>query len=629
MGLTAVPTITGMSYQALLFCPDDKTARVVTQVLTELDFTVEPCNEPFAAVKKLMAQHFDAIVVDCDNEQNAALLFKSARNSGSNQSSLAVAVVEGQAGVAKAFRIGANLVLTKPINVEQSKGTLRVARGLLRKADSGKPAGTPGAEAKAPVSPVFEPSHAPAPAPAPMKPLVAAFTTPNPPAAPPAPVASSETGFEREADHGPRPEPTEAALLESMSDVLPEAKTVSTTPKEYPWQPVSKLAEPMASALRVAAEAAAKPSTASVETATPDWGSPKEAATETRSLTSSSASSSQSGSQGAATAPAPAKHDLKISAQTIKFEDSAAATPVEDKPAEAIEIPTKAPRLEPPTFAALAVKDHEEESDEPQEGGKKAYVIIALVVLAAIFTAYTVYLKTHDSTAPSVAPATPQQMSQAPQAQTSTKPSPASVPANAEPAPQEIVLATPKAAQPQSKKPVDDVTVIKFPDAKSATQPASPTIADQGQAPEPVVVKHDAPAPGPKAAEPDVAPPALIGPADDKALANIAAVSATAVAKPVASTLKVSQGVSQGLLVKRVQPIYPSQALQMRIEGTVLLQANIAKDGKISSVKVLKGDNVLAKAAVDAVKQWTYNPYLLNGEPVEIQTQMTITFKLP
>src|SRR6202008_5206184 len=126
-----------MGYQALLFCPDEKTARTVTHVLNDLEFAVEPCTEPFAAVKKLMAQHFDAVVVDCDNEQNATLLFKSARNSSSNQSSLAVAVVEGQAGVAKAFRIGANLVLTKPINLEQSKGTLRVARGLLRKGDAG------------------------------------------------------------------------------------------------------------------------------------------------------------------------------------------------------------------------------------------------------------------------------------------------------------------------------------------------------------------------------------------------------------------------------------------------------------------------------------------------------------
>ena len=132
-----------MGYQALLFCPDEKTARTVTQVLSELDFTIEPCSEPFAAVKKLTTQHFDAVVVDCDNEQNATLLFKSARNSTSNQSSLAVAVVEGQAGVAKAFRIGANLVLTKPINVEQAKGTLRVARGLLRKGTEPPKAATP------------------------------------------------------------------------------------------------------------------------------------------------------------------------------------------------------------------------------------------------------------------------------------------------------------------------------------------------------------------------------------------------------------------------------------------------------------------------------------------------------
>src|SRR6202021_4012856 len=117
----------------------EKLARIVSQVFSELDFTVEPVHEPFAAVKKLMSQRYDAIVVDCENEQNASLLFKSARNSSSNQSSLAIALVEGQAGVAKAYRIGANLVLTKPINVEQAKGTLRVARGLLRKGDAAKP----------------------------------------------------------------------------------------------------------------------------------------------------------------------------------------------------------------------------------------------------------------------------------------------------------------------------------------------------------------------------------------------------------------------------------------------------------------------------------------------------------
>src|SRR5271163_4697657 len=173
-----------MGYQALLFCPDEKAARAVTQVLSELDFTVVPCTEPFGAVKKLMGEHFDAVVVDCDNEQNATLLFKSARNTPANQSSLAVAVVEGQAGVAKAFRIGANLVLTKPINVEQAKGTLRVARGLLRKNSDGASASAAVPAVSARTEPVSSSSSsqpasrgavAAAPSPAPSLPAPARF----------------------------------------------------------------------------------------------------------------------------------------------------------------------------------------------------------------------------------------------------------------------------------------------------------------------------------------------------------------------------------------------------------------------------------------------------------------------
>src|SRR5271170_4778148 len=164
-----------MGYQALLFCPDEKTARTVTQVLSELDFTVMPCTEPFAAVKKLMGEHFDAVVVDCDNEQNATLLFKSAHNSPNNQSALAVAVVEGQVGVAKAFRIGANLVLTKPINVDQAKGTLRVARGLLRKGEGAKPAAPAATTTAQPAAPVPLP-----PKTAPQAPIQAVSKHPTP-----------------------------------------------------------------------------------------------------------------------------------------------------------------------------------------------------------------------------------------------------------------------------------------------------------------------------------------------------------------------------------------------------------------------------------------------------------------
>jgi protein TonB len=98
---------------------------------------------------------------------------------------------------------------------------------------------------------------------------------------------------------------------------------------------------------------------------------------------------------------------------------------------------------------------------------------------------------------------------------------------------------------------------------------------------------------------------------------------------PVLQALNVSQGVSQGLLVKKVQPKYPPNALRARVEGSVQLLATISKNGDISAVKILSGDSQLSHAAADAVKQWKYKPYLLNGSPVEIQTQITVNFKVP
>ena len=109
-------------------------------------------------------------------------------------------------------------------------------------------------------------------------------------------------------------------------------------------------------------------------------------------------------------------------------------------------------------------------------------------------------------------------------------------------------------------------------------------------------------------------------------LVNTTAINAQ---KAPQETLRISQGVSQGLILKRIQPIYPEQARQMRVEGKVELQANISKSGSITGVKQLSGDPQLGRAATDAVRQWKYKPYFLNGEPIEIQTQITVIFKLP
>jgi protein TonB len=92
--------------------------------------------------------------------------------------------------------------------------------------------------------------------------------------------------------------------------------------------------------------------------------------------------------------------------------------------------------------------------------------------------------------------------------------------------------------------------------------------------------------------------------------------------------VRVSQGVSEGLLIHRVQPTYPQLARQARIAGTVVLQASIGKDGAIQNLRLVSGHPMLAPAAIEAVKQWKYRPYFLNGEPVEVDTQITVNFTL-
>jgi periplasmic protein TonB len=107
--------------------------------------------------------------------------------------------------------------------------------------------------------------------------------------------------------------------------------------------------------------------------------------------------------------------------------------------------------------------------------------------------------------------------------------------------------------------------------------------------------------------------------------------SATPVAVPKIATpqrVRVSSGVQSGLLIRKVNPTYPPLARQARIQGVVLLQAQISKDGNIENLQLISGHPMLAPAAIEAVKQWKYKPYLLNGEPVEVETQVQVNFTL-
>jgi len=609
-----------MGYQALLFCPDEKTARTVTQVLSELDFDVVSCTEPFAAVKKLMSEHFDAVVVDCDNEQNATLLFKSARNAPNNQSALAVAVVEGQAGVAKAFRIGANLVLTKPINVEQAKGTLRVARGLLRKNESAKPTTTTTSISPKPT----------ASAPAPAKPTLVPNVSSARPAAAVSSIAAPSAAAQKPA----------SSFAASASSATPDSGDTSESGK-----PAHEVVAPH---IAPAAVSEAKPQIEIHQI---------EMQTTPSKMGSSSASLSIVASGGAASAAAPAREvTTSVAAQekssTVNAEAEPAvkdavvkdAVPAIDPASSTVEVSSSPAPLF--TFGGTI------ESEAKAEGGgsKKTLIAVAAVVLVAV-GGYVAWTQLGHSSGPATTTAAPVALrpaSPAPVSQAAPSPAgPASSSSQPSSTQADSTLLASGAENGSAKVSAPAPTTASA--GGHPSKPNSGTAASKAAA---VIAAEDKVEAAVEVPQPEVAQPIVVkksdvvgksAPTSEVSAPSMAAIPSTGnggtlpnllgnqtnTPAPVLQTLSISQGVSQGLVIKRVMPTYPASALHMRTEGSVQLQATISKKGDISAVKVISGDPSLAKAAVDAVKQWKYKPYLLDGNPVDIQTQVTVNFKLP
>jgi protein TonB len=96
----------------------------------------------------------------------------------------------------------------------------------------------------------------------------------------------------------------------------------------------------------------------------------------------------------------------------------------------------------------------------------------------------------------------------------------------------------------------------------------------------------------------------------------------------VPKKVNISAGVAVGMLIQKTQPVYPPIAKAARVSGTVVLQATISKSGMIEGLRVVSGPAMLQQAAMDAVKTWRYKPYLLNNEPVEVETTVNVIFTL-
>jgi TonB family protein len=97
---------------------------------------------------------------------------------------------------------------------------------------------------------------------------------------------------------------------------------------------------------------------------------------------------------------------------------------------------------------------------------------------------------------------------------------------------------------------------------------------------------------------------------------------------PRPKKITVSAEVMAGNSQTKVTPVYPPDAKKARIQGTVVLKTTVGSDGKVEDVEAVSGPKELQQSALDAVRQWTYKPYLLNGEPIEVETQVSVIYSL-
>lgn len=182
----------------------------------------------------------------------------------------------------------------------------------------------------------------------------------------------------------------------------------------------------------------------------------------------------------------------------------------------------------------------------------------------------------------------------------------------------------------ETKPPAGIVMASKIaklaPSEDVSAQPLLEVASDSGRSPLSLPAPHSSSPRSPDESAPIPPSIAVVSGISDQGIAGVLSESSPVV--PQASITR-SQGFSGGRLEEKVNPIYPPVALVERRQGPVILNGVVAEDGRLRDLKVINGDPVLAHAAMQAVSQWRYEPYKLNGEPIKMTTTITLIFKLP
>ncbi|HTM88647.1 MAG TPA: TonB family protein [Terriglobales bacterium] len=611
-----------MAFKSLLLSKDADLVQTLSRLLKDLEIAVEPCSEPFAAAKRLMDQHFDAILVDCEDEQGAGWVLQSARMATASKKSVTIAIVGAQSAGRGGPRAGENFVIQKPIVLKQVESTLRAARGLM--GDGGvvpriePPVSGSGVLAEKP--PVLAPAAAPHVAatgqgrpPAELfDELTAALDRLGPQGAPPlaAPVASASSG----AAAAPAPAWEKPERVASFSSGAAAAAAPA-------WE---KSAPPAAEPPSSRPEALVPPVLRPAQQAWPGLASPPSAPSrpEVPAVLPLGATSAE---MKPSVRPAQDQVRSNNALDDVRRRMGAPAPPTWRTDVEERQ---EAPA---PRFSSLAM------DEEPRRGFPFKAVAVAMVLVSLVLFGYSWYRGRNTNPPANEAPAAimqPQPTAPAPNspAQNSAEVSP-SGDSDSSAAAAADSSASQEVPAPSTSSPKPSKTAVE--DKPPASVTAPDTTTDVALPPAPLVVeggKLHSSRPSQKE-ETQVNPPSLdaVANAAQPGLGGVVSPAALAIPKLAAAVpqrIKVSQGVTQGLLIRQVTPQYPSMARQMRVEGDVLLEAVIGREGTVRDLKVISGPAMLVSSAIQAVRQWRYKPYLLNGQPVEVETQIKLQFRL-
>jgi protein TonB len=540
--------------RALLLSPDDQAVSAITGVLEEMSVTCERPLDGASAAQKLNSHSFDLVLVDCENLPAAKLIFDVCRRGNNGNNPVPIAIVDGRAGLPTAFRLGAELILTKPVAKDQARTTIRTAVSRVRKD-----------------------------------------------------VPANETAPEQSANP-PMPSVVTAGVV-VPSAVMPEEHALAAAVSSQ----LTSFSDPVLVALPTAAPSAtlSAPSfTTKMRSAVDEDEDEMDSQPTVPKLDPPSTAS---------LAPSP----------SLPKSSSAPAKPFEDPVlAEREESQLKSSRPEKAvadqkTAGSAAPVFSSYQQPQQKKRGPLAALLVLVLAGAAFYAAWTYQPGFRALAQPQLARvlalvgiASPRQSP--PPAPHPAKPSvqPAAVTSSA-PAPE-------SAADPTQRQSSGPASAAASTATSAAATPVQPVAAPGTEVATPTSV-----------ATATTAPVVVLGkleaakPAESKKDAAAAPLSAAQLPGENSAIILSSKG-AERRLAHSVQPNFPVEARgQAQTQGTVVLKEVVDQNGKVEGVRLVEGNAALATAAIQAVKQWRYRPYVRDGKAQPFQTIVIVDFQRP